>query len=93
MFIQEHILEILGETDYRSLKGKCYKAYDHELHLVTQRQNDKEVFCSILSNDIFFSGSDGLSFKRYLISNTLDQRFYEKIENAFLGEEAESTAI
>ena len=87
MFIQEHILEILGDTDYRSLKGKVYKAFDHELHLVSQNEKDKEVFCSILSNDIFFIGQEGLSIKRYMVSNTLDQRFYEKLENAFLDDE------
>lgn len=90
MFIQEHILEILGDTDYRSLKGKVYKAYDHELHLVSQ--NGKEVYCSILSNDIFFTGQDGLSIKRYMVSNTLDQRFFEKLENAFLDGQGESSA-
>ena len=35
-FIQEHILEMLSETEYRSLAGRNYQSFDHELRLIDQ---------------------------------------------------------
>ena len=86
-FIQEHILEVLGENDYRSLAGKQFKTYDYELHLV-----DGTVYCSILSNDIYYTSltineveKKNIGIKRYILSNCIDQRFFHEIKNQFLG--------
>ena len=73
-FIQEHILECVSDTEYRSLSGKNFKAYEHELHMLDQTANGVKIICSILSSDMFYT--DEICFKRYSISNTIDTRFY-----------------
>lgn len=79
-FIQEHILEMLSDTEYRSLAGRNFKAFDHELHLIDAGDGPK-LFCSILNSDMFYL--DQKCYKRYSMSNTLDSRFYVPIVNKF----------
>lgn len=75
--------------EYRSLTGQCYKTVEHELHLIesasaSSSQGSKvHVYCSILSTDMFHAQS-GQVLKRFMISNTLDQRFFKEIENKYL---------
>ena len=71
----------MGEKEYRSLSGKSYQVFEHELHLVNQ---DKEIYCSILSTDLFYD-QDKQSIKRFMISNTVDDRFYQEMPNLFDG--------
>jgi hypothetical protein len=85
-FISEHILEQLSDYEYRSLTGKSFKSIEHEIHLVGC---DKKVFCSVLSSDIFYTAilnekGSKKSFKRNIMSNCLDTRFFEEIVNEFL---------
>lgn len=86
-FIQEHILEMISDTEYRSLAGKNFKTFEHELHLVDQ--TGPRLFCSILSSDMFYS--DTAPFRRYMVSNTLDPRFFEAIVNKFQQNEDEDS--
>ena len=76
-FFNEHILEIKTDTDYRSLSGRVYKAFEHELHLIDESESNIKIFCSILSTEMYYA--DRVQFKRYMISNTIDPRFYKPI--------------
>jgi len=87
-FIAEHILEQVGDGEYRSLSGKNFKSIEHELHLVDTSGSGKKVYCSILSTDLFYT-SNGLAFKRYMLSNTIDSRFFQEIINAFMPDDGD----
>lgn len=80
--------------DYRSLTGLCYKSVEHELHLIPSNSSSfisngqsqgqpPLVYSTILSSDLFHT-TTGQVLKRFMLSNTLDQRFYKEIENKYL---------
>ena len=52
-FIQEHILEVVGETEFRSLSGKNFRTIEHEFHL--KDPTDKKLYCTILSTDLYYT--------------------------------------
>ena len=80
-FIQEHIIESLDENEFRSLAGQIYSTVEHELH------TDTGFVASVLSTDLFHLPTDqSRSFRRQMISNTLDKRFHQPIEVVSLDE-------
>ena len=51
-FINEHILEVVSESEYRSLSGKSFKTIDHELHMINA-PDGMSVYCTIMSSDLY----------------------------------------
>lgn len=49
--------------------------------MVDESETNKKVFCSILSTEMYYA--DRVQFKRYMVSNTIDPRFYKPIQNQY----------
>ena len=75
VFILEHILQSSYDgKEFQTLNGKTYAIKDKKLEL----QSDTSIKVDILSNDVCYTADaqSAKHFKRVIISNSLDQRFY-----------------
>ena len=78
MLISEHVLQFssMDGQEMTSLTGKTYQMKgDKKLRLVDSSKKAK-VQVIVRSRDSYFAGEDK-SFKRLLISNCLDQRYFD----------------
>ena len=57
-----------------------FKVVEHELHMI----GNQDVYCSLLSDDVYYSSNSKPPIKRFYLSNTIDERFFKEIENIFL---------
>ena len=76
MFILDHILQSSYDNkEFTTLNGKTYTIKDKRLEL----QSDPNVRVEILQNDVCYTDNSGVKhFKRIMISNSLDARFFIK---------------
>ena len=83
LFILDHILQNSYDgKEFTSLNGKTYHVKDKKLEL----SSDCSIRFEILSNDVCYTDSTGTrNFKRIIVSNSLDSRFYNK--NLDLGQD------
>ncbi len=76
IFILEHILQAsFDNKEFSSLNGKTYEIKDKKLVLTSTPKIEVEI----LQRDVFYGDNNGAkNFNRIIISNSLDQRFYDK---------------
>jgi hypothetical protein len=75
LFILNHILQYSYDgKEFTTLNGKTYHIKDKKLELAS----DPSIRVDILSNDVCYTESSPATkhFKRIIISNSLDYRFY-----------------
>lgn len=84
--ISEHVLQFtsVDGQEMTSLSGKTYQMKgDRKLKLVDQAGasgKKAKIQVTVRSRDSYFAGEDK-SFKRILISNCLDQRYFDQLES------------
>ena len=79
LFILDHILQYSYDgKEFTTLNGKTYHIKDKKLEMAS----DSSIKIDILSNDVCYTDSSSATkhFKRIIISNSLDPRFYVKPE-------------
>eukprot|EP00347_Sterkiella_histriomuscorum_P000874 403374192 len=76
IFILEHIFQNSSDgKEFQSLNGKTYEIRDKYIVLMPSKQ----VEVQIIQRDVFYAENTGSKhFNRIIISNSLDQRFYDK---------------
>ncbi|CDW91715.1 UNKNOWN [Stylonychia lemnae] len=76
IFILEHIMiNSFDGKELQSLNGKSYEVKDKKL---VQSQN-KQIEVQIISRDVYYANNGASKhFGRIIISNSLDQRFFDK---------------